>query len=185
MIYSPMAKKQTKSVSDNSNIKTWQSLSSHKKSIPIQFNNETLFTIEELTAEQFETFMQMIKPEKQNSIEDVNSLLNQTSNLAQMLKLMVKGVSFEGQSDDQILSTMNGFSTSINFQVNDALQELLIDNMVKQLHNMSSTIDTFQAVDKVDQKIQKLNPVTDAIGEADAIVTVDRKGITVNGNRVK
>lgn len=144
-----MAKKQSKS-------NTWQSLSNLKKSIPIQFNNETIFTIEELSAQQFEQFMQSIKPEQQNSVDDINQILNQDENLAQVLKLMVKGISFEDMTDTEILNTLNSFSTSITYQINDALEELLVNNMVKHLHNISNTIDTFKSIQGIDEKIKNI-----------------------------
>jgi len=163
-----MAKKQTKSVSTvSANLPSWQSIAKNKKSIPITFNNETLFTIEELSVEQFETFMQKIELEKtdkpnksgknkKDSISDINQILNEEENLADILKLMVKGVSFEGQTNSEILITMNSFSTSISGQVNDALQELLISNMIKHMNNISNAIDTFETTNKIEQKIQKL-----------------------------
>lgn len=100
--------------------------------------------------------MQSIKPEQQNSVDDINQILNQDENLAQVLKLMVKGVSFEGLSDIEILNTLNSFSTSITYQINDALEELLVNNMVKHLHNISNTIDTFKSIQGIDEKIKNI-----------------------------
>ena len=150
-----MAKKQPKPKN------TWQSLSNLKKSIPISFNNETIFTIEELSTQQFEQFMQSIKPEEQKTLEDVNKILNQDEYLGQVLRLMVKGISFEDMTDAELIASLNDFPTSITYQINDALEKLLVSNMVKHLHNISNTIDTIETTSKINDKFDKIAKMYD------------------------
>ena len=150
-----MAKKQSK-------LKKWSDISKYKKFFPISLNNETLFTIEELSQEEFESYMNSIKPEQQKNLDSVNEILNNETNLAQILKKVVKGIDFNGCSDSEIITQMNSFGTNISYQINTALEEVIVNNMVRYLENMSNTIDTLEAIGGIDQKVQKLVAMTKA-----------------------
>jgi|GEM_PF-5084110 len=151
-----MAKVKSKKNQNIESVQKWSEISKLKSSIDIVFEDKILFSIRGLNDSEFSKFINQVKPEKQNKIEDINVLLNNEGNMATILKMMVVGVDFEDMDDKEIVECMNGFPVEITMQVNKALNTLLIDNMIKYLKNMGENIKIFKSIGEMDEVVRKM-----------------------------
>jgi hypothetical protein len=128
----------------NKKLVNWSDLTKFRKSIDIKFNGQTIFTIQEMESDVFNIFLENWI----TKLEDQENTFENDEIIVFALKNTIKGVDFEGFSDEEILSSFNSMSDEIKIQINEAFKELIIKPVEYRIKAFSKILDTFQGMDK-------------------------------------
>lgn len=126
--------------------KSWKELIKLKKSIDIIYNGETIFVMEELGDIEFNTSYSMIINSFSNKSEN-NFLLSLSENkevFAFLFKNMIKGLSFDNLTDDEIMETADNMPGEVKEQINTAVEVLVMRRFYKRTNYIKEVNDSFK-----------------------------------------
>lgn len=128
--------------------KKWKDLTKFQKKIPIEFEGETLFEIQELSNDKLEEIVEkLIKKTEADSKEGkeieetILDIDNNVELIASMIRSMVTQIDFDELNDVQIVETLNEMSQEVIEQVNFALNELGVEKIQKRLKSFMDMVE--------------------------------------------
>ena len=143
-----MTKKNNKETNLTQNKKKWSDIKNFKKSIDIKYNDELLFTMVELKEKDLLELIKMFSDNegKELLLTGANSM----EFVVTMIKKMVKGVDFDGMSDEDIYNEIMEFGEEVTEQINNAFKVLITDRFDRYVQNMLKNLDE---LNKIQEKV--------------------------------
>lgn len=126
----------------------WQDLVNLKKKIPVDYTDEegtrTLFYLQELGAEDFAKFWDMLVAQHSNNDKTENekenkifNTINNNTSIAFLLRRMCIGVDFGDMDDDQLVKYYNNFSDEITSSINKTFEDLVFSKINTRIENLN------------------------------------------------
>ena len=146
-----MTKKNNKETNLTQSKKKWSDIKNFKKSIDIKYNDELLFTMVELKEKDLLELIKMFSDNegKELLLTGANSM----EFVVTMIKKMVKGVDFDGMSDEDIYNEIMEFGEEVTEQINNAFKVLITDRFDRYVQNMLKNLDE---LNKIQEKITNI-----------------------------
>ena len=168
--------------------KKWKDLTKFQKKIPIEFEGEILFEIQELSNDKLEEIVEkLMKKAEEDSKEGkeieetILDIDNNVELIASMIRSMVIGIDFDELNDIQIVETLNEMSQEVIEQVNYALNELGVEKIQKRLKSFMDMVeDLAEKKAEFDIKNKLKDRVRDEIVKIEDGVKNESKNRVVN-----
>jgi len=133
---------------NNIQIKKWTDLVNYKKKKEIVFEDQVLFVMEELSSEDFSSFINMMIERISDNVQDdenvdinkVIKVIGYDNIIAFVIKKMVKGgliSDFTDLSDKEIVDAMNNSSQEVIEQINQVIDEFVMKKFEKRIKMLS------------------------------------------------
>ncbi len=126
--------------------RSWKELVKLKKSIDVIYNSEIIFVMEELGDIEFNSAYNIIINSFSNKSES-NFLLSLSENkevFAFLFKNMIKGLSFDSLTDDEIMETADNMPGEVKEQINTAVEILVMRRFYKRTNYIKEVNDSFK-----------------------------------------
>jgi hypothetical protein len=133
---------------NNIQVKKWTDLVNYKKKKEIVFEDQVLFVMEELSSEDFSSFINMMIERISDNVQDdenvdinkVIKVIGYDNIIAFVIKKMVRGgliSDFTDLSDKEIVDAMNNSSQEVIEQINQVIDEFVMKKFEKRIKMLS------------------------------------------------